>query len=119
MIPESFASSPTPMKTLHLIALCASLLVTACANEFIKPSAGSEKVMLVTPMQVTGCASLGKVSVNVLAKVGIYTRDMNAVDDNLLQMGRNEAVTLGGDTLVKDHMPEYGKQVFAVYKCRR
>ena len=94
------------------------LLLSACANQFIKPTPGSESIKLVTAQQVGGCASLGKVSVNVMAKVGIYTRDMEAVDANLLQLGRNEAITLGGNTLVKDHMPEYGKQVFAVYKCR-
>jgi hypothetical protein len=28
-------------------------------------------------------------------------------------------VELGGDTLVKDATPEFGKQIFAVYKCKR
>jgi hypothetical protein len=106
------------MKITHLTPLVLTFFLSACANEFIKPVAGSEHVMLVNSQQVVGCESLGKVSVNVLAKVGIYTRDMKAVDDNLLQLGRNEAANLGGNTLVKDHMPEYGKQVFAVYKCR-
>jgi hypothetical protein len=95
-----------------------ALLLSACANPFIKPTPGSETINLATSKQVAGCNSLGKVSVNVMAKVGMYTRDMEAVDANLLQLGRNEAITLGGDTLVKDHMPEYGRQVFAVYKCR-
>ena len=107
------------MKTTHAFTLACSLLLSACASDFIKPVAGAEQVQLATASQVTGCTSLGKVSVNVLAKVGIYTRDMKAVDDNLLQLGRNEAANLGGNTLVKDHMPEYGKQVFAVYQCRR
>jgi ABC-type enterochelin transport system substrate-binding protein len=107
------------MKTTYAFALAFSSLLSACASDFIKPVAGAEQVQLATANQVTGCTSLGKVSVNVLAKVGIYTRDMKAVDDNLLQLGRNEAANLGGNTLVKDHMPEYGKQVFAVYQCRR
>jgi hypothetical protein len=37
----------------------------------------------------------------------------------LLQLGQNNAVELGGDTLVKDAAPEFGKQIFAVYKCKR
>ena len=98
-----------PMKTCHFFTLAFSLLLSACANHFIKPVEGAEKVQLVNPNQVSTCASLGKVSVNVLAKVGIYTRDMKAVDDNLLQLGKNEAANLKGNTLVKDHMPEYGK----------
>lgn len=106
------------MSITRLCPIAFALLLSACASEFIKPSPGSDQVVLATPQQVGGCTPLGKVSVNVLAKVGIYTRDMQAVDNNLLQLGRNEAVALGGNTLVKDHMPEYGKQVFAVYKCR-
>lgn len=106
------------MQLSRLISISCVLILSACASQFIKPVTGSEKVVLSSASQVTGCASLGKVGVNVLAKVGLYTRDMQAVDENLLQLGRNEAANLGGDTLVKDHMPEYGKQVFVVYKCR-
>ena len=69
--------------------------------------------------QVTYCQSLGKVNVNVVTKVGIYNRDADAVDANLLQLGQNNAIELGGDTLVKDVTPEFGKQIFAVYKCKR
>jgi hypothetical protein len=36
-----------------------------------------------------------------------------------LQLGQNNAIELGGDTLVKDVTPEFGKQIFAVYKCKR
>jgi hypothetical protein len=57
--------------------------------------------------------------VNVVTKVGIYTREANAVEANLLQLGQNNAIELGGDSLVKDVTPEFGKQVFAVYKCKR
>ncbi len=69
--------------------------------------------------QVTHCQPLGKVNVNVVTKVGIYNRDVDAVEANLLQLGQNNAVELGGDTLVKDVAPEFGRQVFAVYKCKR
>jgi len=36
-----------------------------------------------------------------------------------LQLGQNNTIELGGDTLVKDVTPEFGKQIFAVYKCKR
>jgi DTW domain-containing protein YfiP len=101
-----------------LTCLCTCLL-SACANTFLKPAEGSERVLLMKPNEVTHCQSLGKVSVNVLTQVGIYHRDATAVEANLLQLGQNNAIELGGDTLVKDETPEFGKQMFAVYKCKR
>jgi hypothetical protein len=55
----------------------------------------------------------------VVTKVGIYTRDADAVEANLLQLGQNNATELSGDTLVEDMTPEFGRQVLAVYKCKR
>ena len=94
-------------------------LLCGCANSFLKPAEGSERVLLMKVNQVTHCQSLGKVNVNVVTKVGIYNRDTDAVEANLLQLGQNNAIELGGDTLVKDVTPEFGKQIFAVYKCKR
>ena len=96
-----------------------TVLLCGCANSFLKPIEGSERVLLLNAHQVTHCQSLGKISVNVVTKVGIYTREANAVEANLLQLGQNNAIELGGDSLVKDVTPEFGKQVFAVYKCKR
>lgn len=101
-----------------LTCLSAALLC-GCANSFLKPAEGSERVLLMKPNQVRQCQSLGKVNVNVVTKVGIYNRDADAVEANLLQLTQNNAVELGGDTLVKDITPEFGKQMFAVYKCKR
>lgn len=104
----------------HIALACFSTaLLCGCANSFLKPLEGSERVLLLKIDQVTHCKSLGKISVSVVTKVGIYTREVNAIEDNLLQLGKNNAIELGGDSLVKDVMPEFGKQVFAVYKCKR
>jgi hypothetical protein len=104
----------------YIAMTCASAaLLSSCVSSFLKPAEGSERVLLMNPAQVTNCKSLGKISVNVVTKVGIYTRDADAVEANLLQLGQNNAIELGGDTLVKDMTPEFGRQVFAVYKCKR
>jgi Domain of unknown function (DUF4156) len=99
--------------------ILSTFLLMGCTSSFLKPAEGSERVLLMNPAQVTNCKSLGKISVNVVTKVGIYTRDAHAVEANLLQLGQNNAIELGGDTLVKDMTPEFGRQVFAVYKCKR
>ncbi|MEY4727158.1 MAG: hypothetical protein RLZ36_1785 [Pseudomonadota bacterium] len=104
--------------SITLVCLSAALLC-GCANSFLKPIEGSERVLLLNANQVTHCKSLGKISVNVVTKVGLYTRDAEAVEANLLQLGQNNAIELRADSLVKDVTPEFGKQVFAVYKCKR
>ena len=107
--------------TLKLLSACitATLLLSGCANDFLKVTEGSERVLLMNAHQVTNCKSLGKISVTVLTKISFYTRDADTVDANLLQLGRNNAIALGGDTLVKDDRPDDGTQVFTVYKCKR
>jgi hypothetical protein len=104
----------------YIAATCISAaLLSGCATSFLKPVAGSERVLLMKANQVTNCQSLGKVSVNVVTQVGIYNRSADAVDTDLLQLGQNNAIELGGDTLVKDGTTEFGKQIFSVYKCKR
>ena len=107
------------MRTYIAVTLASATLLSGCANTFLKPAEGSERVLLMKPNQITHCQSLGKVNVNVVTKLGIYNRDADAVEANLLQLGQNNAIDLGGDTLVKDMTPEFGRQIFAVYKCKR
>jgi hypothetical protein len=54
----------------------------------------------------------------VLTKVGFISRSVDAVEQNLLQLARNNALEVNGDTLVKDEMPAFGKRSFLVYKCK-
>lgn len=68
--------------------------------------------------QVGGCESKGKITVSVIDKVGFYSRSVEDVDANLLQLARNGAVDMGGDTVVKGDRPAVGKRTFAIYKCR-
>jgi len=107
------------MNNYIVIAGISAALLSGCANSFLRPAAGSERVLLMKADQVTHCQSLGKVSVTVVTQVGLYNRAADAVEANLLQLGQNNSIELGGDTLVKDATPEYGKQVFAIYKCKR
>lgn len=89
-----------------------------CASELIDVRAGSDHVSLTDANQVAGCQSKGKITVSVLAKVGFVSRSAVDVEGNLLQLARNAAVDAGGDSVVKEDSPEFGKQTFAIYKCR-
>jgi Domain of unknown function (DUF4156) len=75
-------------------------------------------VSLADASQVGSCKSMGKTIVSVLAKVGFIDRAPEAVEDNLYQLARNNAVDAGADTLVKGESNKFGQRTFEMYKCR-
>ena len=94
------------------------MVLYGCASQLIEVKQGSDRVSVADANQVASCDSKGKATVSVLTKVGFISRSVDAVEDNLLQLARNSALDIGGDTIVKDEMPEFGKRTFAIYKCK-
>ena len=74
------------------------MVLYGCASQLIEVKQGSDRVSVADANQVASC--------------------VDAVEDNLLQLARNSALDIGGDTIVKDEMPEFGKRTFAIYKCK-
>lgn len=108
-------------KEVSVIAVIVTMLagLSGCASSMIPVRPGSDRVSLADADQVANCKSFGKVTVSVLATVGVMmTRSAEDVEANLLQMARNTAVDDGADTLVKGESPELGKRTFSIYKCR-
>lgn len=108
------------VKRLSVYTVAAGLLVAAggCANSFIKPRDGVERVSIAQANQVAACQLKVTVLDSVLAKVGFIVRDANEVEADLLKMAFNDAAEAGGDTVVKGESPEFGKRVFSIYQCR-
>jgi hypothetical protein len=94
------------------------MVFSGCASQLIEVKQGSERVSVADANQVASCESKGKATVSVLTKVGFISRSVDAVEGNLVQLARNSALDIGGDTIVKDEMPEFGKRTFAIYKCK-
>jgi hypothetical protein len=108
-------------KGMSVIAAILPLIagLSGCASSMIEVRAGSDRVSLAEANQVGSCQPKGKTTVSVLATVGIFmTRSAEAVEANLLQLARNDAVDAGADTLVKGESKELGKRTFEIYKCR-
>lgn len=106
-----------------MLAITVILLLVAgisgCASSMIEVREGSDRISLADAGQVGSCQTKGKVTVSVLAKVGIFmTRSEADVEANLLQLARNNAVDAGADTLVKGDSQELGKRTFEMFKCR-
>jgi len=89
-----------------------------CPSSMIGVREGADRVSLADASQVAGCQSKGKITVSVVAGVGSAKRLDEAVESDLYQMARNEAVDAGADTVVKGESKEFGKRTFEMYKCR-
>ncbi len=92
--------------------------LSGCASKLIGERIGADQVVLAKESEVAKCKSLGRSTLSVLSSVGPLTRSAEAVEDNLLQMARNEAIDKGGDTVVKGNSLEYGKRSYEVFKCK-
>jgi hypothetical protein len=101
-----------------LLLMSLALGLSGCASTLIGERIGADQVVVAEPAQVSQCKSLGKTTFSVLATVGPITRSAEAVEDNLTQMARNEAVDKGGDTIVRGSSMEYGKRTFEIFRCR-
>lgn len=107
-------------KIMLVITLVSPLIagLGGCTSMMIGERAGSDRVSLADANQVGGCQSKGKTIVSVVAKVGVINRLDEAVEGDLYQLARNNAVDAGADTLVKGESKEFGKRTFDMYKCR-
>ena len=108
----------TKNKLTTSIMLPLVLSLGACASQLIDVRSGSERVSVADTNQVSSCESKGKITGSVLTEVGLFTRSVEAVEANLLQLALNGAVDKGGDTVVKKDTTRYGERTFDIYKCR-
>lgn len=103
---------------LVITAVTVASALSGCSSALIDKRIGADLVTVADANQVASCQSKGKVTINVLSKVGFINRSSDNVEANLLQMARNEAVDAHGDTIVKGERADVGTQTFAIYKCR-
>lgn len=100
-----------------MLSLLAATLVSGCALVELTP--GGAGVRLASRDAVVTCTPLGKVTADVIAKVGFLPRHPDAVQDNLNVTARNTAADMDADTIVPASEIKDGKQVFDVYRCLR
>ncbi len=102
----------------NLLVAGAVLSLAGCADDLVKISPGSEKIVVARPDNVTFCKQVGSAQVSVLATVGLFSRSTEAIDADLKQLGRNAAVSQGGDTIVAEPTTVIGQRTWLIYQCR-
>lgn len=99
-------------------ALPLMLVLGGCDTMIIGERVGADQVVVAKEAEVGKCKSLGRSTISVLASIGVLPRLPEVVEDNLLQMARNETIDKGGDTVVPGASAESGKRSFEFFKCK-
>ena len=102
----------------HFAILLSALLLGACSSAIIGKAPGSEQIAVANADAVGSCKSLGRSSVSVYSSSGPFTRSDEAIEANLEQLARNEAVKQGADTVVKSDSAQLGQRYYELYRCK-
>ncbi|MGH6887156.1 MAG: DUF4156 domain-containing protein [Geminicoccales bacterium] len=100
-----------------LTILFAAALAGGCALVELTPAGAG--VRLASREAVVTCTNLGRLTADVIAKVGFLPRHPDAVQENINVTARNAAADMGADTIVPASSIVDGKQIFDVYRCLR
>lgn len=106
------------VKTLSMGAILlplTALLISGC--NWVKPQEGSDQVKLAAAGQVSDCRKLGHTTSFVKHEVAGLPRNPETVAEELVTLGKNQAVDMGGNTLVQTSAPKAGKAGFDIYRC--
>jgi len=90
-------------------------LLHACT--WVKTTPEGARVQVVLPSELKQCTSKGEVTVRLKSRVGAFERKPGKVAGELEALARNEAATMGGDTIVARSLVNEGQQTFEVYGC--
>jgi uncharacterized protein DUF4156 len=96
-------------------AACIAALFGLASCSFIETHQGAENVRVVNQYEVDRCDLLGKTTVSTMVRF----RNPDRVQEDLVQLAKNSAVGMKGDTIVRGEEPHPGERTFSVYRCLR
>jgi len=95
----------------------AALLLAACGNSWVQVTPEGERVSLATAADVGNCRRIGAANVNALDSIAFVDRGANRLQEELVNLARNEAGAAGGNRVVPESTIEEGRQTFGIYQC--
>ncbi len=101
--------------SLNLLLILAFAALAGCT--WVEPDAGGSRVQVAYNANLDHCTRLGEVTTSVAHRVAGVERNETKVRDELESLARNEAVSLGADTIQAVTQPADGSQRFAAYRC--
>lgn len=104
------------MRKATLVLIATTLMASGCSWVSLTPE--GETVKVAKRNEVANCQKLGTTTSNGVSRVGILSRDEKVIFEELSTLARNEAASLGGNTVVPDsEISIDGRQRFAIYQC--
>ncbi len=101
------------MNKLKIVFL--SLLLTGCT--WVKLSEAGSTVRLAEQPVSAECRNVGRVTAMSRAKVAVYNRKTSKLQTELETIARNQAATMGADTIVPESGITGGEQKFTAFAC--
>lgn len=98
-----------------ILAVTAVASLVACS--WVKTSEEAKSVALVKPSAAQQCEKLGSTTSKVTDNIGPIPRGEGKVQDELIDLAKNEAALIGGDSIVADGAAVDGVQRFSIYRC--
>lgn len=102
------------MIAIPLVTLVA--LLHACT--WVRTTPEGANVRVAQADEVENCTAKGQVTTSLKSRVGGFERKPGKVAGELETLARNEAVSLGGNTVVAESLVKDGRQTFDVYRCQ-
>lgn len=101
---------------MRVFLLLPVVALSACA--WISPDVNSHHVALVKPQAALNCDPVGHTTSKTLSKIVVVNRNLEKQRNEAIILAKNQAATMGGDTIVAKTALENGEQTFAVYRCK-
>ena len=98
------------------ILLTAILLSAITGCNWVGVTTEGVEVSLVEATEVGNCTRIAQTRSKTLSRI-IFQRGAQTLQEELVSLARNDAGSLGGNTIVAESSIEGGEQVFGVYTC--
>lgn len=93
-----------------------SVIVSACGT-WVQLTSVGRLVTVATPAEVASCTRLGSSTANAISEIAFVQRGSKKLQEELIDLARNEAGDMGGNRIVVESPIEEGHQTFGVYRC--
>ncbi len=95
-----------------------AIVFSGCgASSWVQVTPAGMRVSVATPAEVSNCTRVGTSNVNALDRVAFMQRGSQKLQDELVNLARNEAGDIGGNRVVPESTINEGRQTFGVYRC--
>ncbi len=103
----------------RILIVASSVVLALSACTWVKPDPAGAKVRVAYDGNAASCTKVGEIGVGVRDRImpGIDRNELK-VRDELESLARNEAATLGADTITAVGDPVDGEQRFIAWRCR-